>query len=139
MRKGMAVLFVGVALALSGCYYMPGATNLREVAKRSGLRNITTGDGTFENYVAMGHYTGTEWGLAVGIPFILKAAEIVPIYSNEDLLTDVATDAKRGGATSMINVQPHWSLYTGIPFWFVGIYIDKASGTGIAELPAPKP
>ncbi|OPZ11005.1 MAG: hypothetical protein BWZ10_02260 [candidate division BRC1 bacterium ADurb.BinA364] len=141
MRNGIGVsaLALALALAANGCLYMGSSTNLREVAKRSGLRSITTGDGTFENYVATGHHSGLEWGLAIGIPFILKAAEIVPINSNEDLLTDVASEARSGGATSMIQVQPHSSFFTGIPFGFVGVYIDRASGTGIAEQAAPRP
>jgi hypothetical protein len=31
----------------------------------------------------------------------------------------------------MINVTPHTELYTGIPFFLVGVYVDTASGTGI--------
>lgn len=125
------MLLLALALSSAGCTYIGGRTNLTAVATRAQLTNVTTGDGTFENYTATGHYTGTEVGIAVGIPFMLKFFEVFPINSNEALLTDVARSAQIDGATAMINVTPHKEIYTGIPFFFAGIYIDTAEGTGI--------
>ncbi|MEN6624776.1 MAG: hypothetical protein ABFD69_00955 [Candidatus Sumerlaeia bacterium] len=118
-------------MVLTGCMSIGSKTNLAQVAQESGLTNVTTGDGTFENYTATGRYDQTEVGIAVGIPFITKIMEILPMYSNEALLGDAAKAAKADGATAMINVMPHAEMYTGLPFIFVGVYVDKACGTGI--------
>ncbi len=132
MRKGsVLLLMVGLAALLTGCVYLPGGTDLSDVADDVGLTNITTGDGTFENYTATGHFTGTELGIAVGLPGIGKFLELYPVQSNEELLKKVAQDAKDDGAKAMINVTPHKELYTGFPFFFIGVYVDVCNGTGI--------
>lgn len=134
MKKSLMFLSLCAAMALtSGCAYLGGKTNLKEVADRNGLINVTTGDGTFENYQAVGHYTGTEIGIGVGIPGLIKLVELYPAATNEDLLSSVAADAKADGSNAMINVTPAKSFYTGIPFFFVGLYIDGAAGTGIDQ------
>jgi hypothetical protein len=125
----------GFALALvsalaSGCAHMPGKCDLGKVAKDTQLQNVTTGDGTFENYQATGYYTSTEIGLAVGIPGI-KLMELFPVQDDTAQMTRIATDAKSAGATAVINAETPKGLYTGIPFFFVGLYIDSAAGTGI--------
>jgi len=109
---------------------MPGKCDLGKVAKDAQLQNVTTGDGTFENYQATGYYTSTEIGLAVGIPGI-KLLELFPVQDDTAQMTRIAMDAKSAGATSVINAQTPKSLYTGIPFFFVGVYVDSAAGTGI--------
>lgn len=133
MKKFLAVLsVVGVSAVLSGCAYMPGGTDLSDVADRVGMDNVTTGDGTYENYTATGHHTGTEIGIAVGIPGIGKFMELYPQQTNEGLLGDVAQEAANDGANAMINVTPHKEFYTGFPFFIVGLYVDRAEGTGIS-------
>lgn len=120
-----------LAATLTGCQ-LSSSTNLSEVARAAQLSNVTTGDGTFENYKATGHYKATEVGIGVGLPFIGKFFELFPAATNEELLTDAATAAKGDGATAMINVTPAAECYYGIPFIIVGIYVDHADGTGIA-------
>ena len=93
--------------------------------------NITTGDGTFENYKATGYHTGTEIGLAVGLPGIGKFFEVWPTQTNEAQLDKIAKAAKADGANAMINVEPPVETYYGIPFGIFGIYVDTVSGTGI--------
>ncbi len=129
MRARLIGLAVVAAFSV-GCAYYPGGTNLHEVAQRSGLTNVTTGDGTFENYRATGHHSGLEFGVALGLG-VLKLFELYPKQSNEDLLTEVARDAQRAGANAMINVTPHKEWFFGFPFIIVGIYVDRAEGTGI--------
>ena len=131
MKKIAALLLSGSMLMAAGCTYLPGGTDLSDVAMEAGLTNVTTGDGEFSRYTATGHYTGTEIGIAVGLPFIVKLVEIFPMNSNEALLGDVAAAAKADGADAMINVTPHKALYTGFPFGIVGLYVDTAEGTGI--------
>jgi hypothetical protein len=131
MRKIAALLCAGALAMSTGCAYLGGGTDLSDVADAAGLSNVTTGDGEYSKYTATGYYTGTELGIAIGIPFILKLIEVYPAASNEALLTDVAKAAKADGAEAMINVTPHTELYTGIPFFLVGVYVDTASGTGI--------
>lgn len=132
MRKALRLcVLLLMASGLTGCVAMTGGTDLSDVAKISGLQNITTGDGTFENYTATGYYTATDIGIAVGIPGMCKIVELFPVRSNEDLLGDVANRAKDDGADAMINVIPADVLYTGIPLFFLGVYVDKATGTGI--------
>ena len=117
--------------ALAGCAYLPGGTDLSDVANDAGLDNVTTGDGTFENYTATGHYTATEIGLGFGIPGIGTLLPIFPAVSNEGLLGSAADTAKNDGADSMINVTPAQNEYYGIPFFIFGLYVDHAGGTGI--------
>jgi hypothetical protein len=132
MRVWIVLLLVmGMAFVLNGCAYLPGGTDLSQVADEVGLSNITTGDGTFENYTATGHFTGTEIGIGIGLPGIGKLLELYPVQSNEGLLKEVAKDAKADGAKAMINVTPHTEIYTGFPLGFIGIYVDRACGTGI--------
>lgn len=120
-----------VVMSTSGCAYLGGKTNLDYVANQAGMTNVTTGDGTFENYKAVGHYTGTELGIGVGIPWLIKLVELYPAASNEALLLDVAKSAAADGSTAMINVTPHTEFYTGFPFFIIGVYVDQANGTGI--------
>jgi len=129
MKK--VLLAILVATLLAGCAYLPAKTNLGQVAKDTGMKNITTGDGTFENYTATGYHEGTEVGIALGLPFIGKFMELYPVQSNEKLLEEVAKSAKEDGANAMINVTPHKEFYMGFPFFFLGIYVDSAKGTGI--------
>lgn len=131
MFKFAWVTLLVATVALTGCTSLGSKTDLAAVAQSNGLTNVTTGDGTFENYTATGRYDQTEIGIAVGIPLVAKLIELFPMYSNEALLGDAAMAAKADGATAMINVVPHCSTYTGLPFVFVGVYIDKAAGTGI--------
>lgn len=131
IKPFLAALGGAALLATTGCAFLPAKTDLAMVANNAGMTNVTTGDGTFENYKATGHYSGTEIGIGVGIPFLVKLMEIYPGRTNEQLLEDVAMEAKADGAEAMINVTPARSLYTGIPFIFVGIYVDSAEGTGI--------
>jgi len=132
MKAWIVVLLVmGMAFVLNGCAYIPGGTDLSEVADDVGLANITTGDGTFENYTATGHYTGTEIGIAIGLPGLLKIIELYPVQTNEGLLKKVAEDAKKDNAEAMINVTPHKEAYYGFPFGIIGLYVDCCHGTGI--------
>jgi hypothetical protein len=110
---------------------MTSSTDLAKAAKDAGLTNITTGDGTFENYQATGHYISREIGLAVGIPFVGKFIEVVGKQSNEEQMTDMGIAAKDGGANAIINAEPPKPYYLGFPLLFFGVYIDTAEGTGI--------
>ncbi len=70
MKKILSILSI-VALALSlGACAMVSSVDLAAVAKQANMKNITTGDGTFENYTATGEYKGREIGFGIGIPFI---------------------------------------------------------------------
>ncbi len=132
MKKALMICFaVALAASMTGCHLVSSSTNLADVANTHQLSNVTTGDGTFENYKAMGHYNAVEFGVAIGIPFLFKIIELIPAASNEDLLGDIAKAAKDDGATAMINVTPHEEWYTGFPFFIVGLYFDRAEGTGI--------
>ncbi len=118
---------------LSGCAHIPGETDLSDVARDANLGNVTTGDGTYEDYTATGHYTGTEVGIGLGLPILnIKFKEFYPARTNEDLLTDVARAASSDGADGMINVTPTRTCFTGFPFFILGVYVDQAEGTGIA-------
>ncbi len=104
MKKVLfAVLLLCSALVFSGCAYAFGGSkvDLTQVANDSGLRNVTTGDGTYGDYQATGHYKGMDFGIAVGIPLLTKIVEIYPIRSAEELLTDVANEAAADGANGM--------------------------------------
>ena len=46
-------------------------------------------------------------------------------------MTQIAKDAKAGGANAVINAKPPKEMYTGFPFFFIGLYVDSAAGTGI--------
>ncbi|HPB30864.1 MAG TPA: hypothetical protein PLB62_05375 [Candidatus Sumerlaeota bacterium] len=130
--KMTKLILLGLLVAMmAGCAYIPGGTDLSDVADEVGMKNITTGDGTFENYTATGFYTGTEVGIAVGIPYLMKLVELYPVQTNEGLLQEVANAAKNDSADAMINVTPHKETYTGFPLGFIGIYVDYAEGTGI--------
>ena len=126
----LGVAIAAAAMLATGCAHLPGKCDLDKAAKDAQLQNVTTGDGTFENYHATGHYTSTEIGLAVGIPG-LKLLELFPKQDDTAQMTQVAKDAKSDGATAVINAKPPSSLYTGIPFFFIGVYVDSAEGTGI--------
>jgi hypothetical protein len=128
---------MAMATVFSGCLYFPGGTDLGQVARETGMRNITTGDGTFENYTAVGYYKGMEFGISAGIPGLFKI-ELFPIQSNEGLLKQIAREAKNDGADAMINVKPHKEVFTGLPFTVIGLHIDWAKGTGI-KLATPAP
>ena len=130
MKKIALVLSLAMVL-MAGCTYIPGGTDLSDVAMDAGLDNVTTGDGTFENYTATGHFTGTEIGIALGMPGIGKFMEIYPKQSNEALLGEVADEAKNDMSDAMINVTPHKEMYTGFPFFIIGLYVDSCEGTGI--------
>jgi hypothetical protein len=109
---------------------IPGKGDLTKAANDAQLINVTTGDGTFENYKATGYHTSTEIGIAVGIPF-LKLLELYPKQDNTQQMTQIAKDAKNAGANAVINANPPKELYTGFPFFFIGLYVDTANGTGI--------
>ena len=130
-KSWTVILLLVMGVALSGCAHIPGETDLNDVARATNLSNVTTGDGTFENYTATGYYTGTEFGITVGLPGLVKLFEIFPARSNEDLLSDVARMATTDGADAMINVTPHQECYFGLPFFIIGLYVDRAEGTGI--------
>jgi hypothetical protein len=125
-----SLAMVLTSLLASGCAHLPGKCDLGKAAKDAQLQNVTTGDGTFENYQATGYYTSTEIGLAVGIPGI-KFMELFPKQDDTAQMTQIAKDAKSDGATAVINAHPPKDLYTGFPLFFVGLYVDSADGTGI--------
>jgi hypothetical protein len=118
------------SMLATGCAHLPGKCDLGKVAKDAQLTNVTTGDGTFENYQATGYYTSTEIGFAVGIPGI-KFMELFPMQDDTAQMTQIAKDAKSAGATAVINARPPKGMYTGLPFIFIGLYVDSAAGTGI--------
>lgn len=120
------------SMLATGCAHLPGKCDLGKAAQDAQLQNVTTGDGTFENYQATGYYTSTEIGLAVGFPGI-KFLELYPTQDDTAQMTRIAKDAKSAGATAVINAVPPKSLYTGLPFIFVGVYVDSAAGTGIKK------
>lgn len=115
---------------VSGCANLPGKADLTKAAADAQVLNVTTGDGTFADYKATGYHTSTEIGIAFGIPG-LKLFELYPRQDNTAQMTQVAKDAKAAGANAVINAKPPKELYTGLPFFFIGLYIDQAAGTGI--------
>lgn len=132
MKKSILTCLAVLACALfTSCQHIPGGTNLGKVNSDNGMVNITTGDGTFANYKATGYHTGTEIGLAVGLPGIGKFFEVWPTQTNEEQLDKIAKAAKADGANAMIDVEPPTETYYGIPFGIFGIYVDSVSGTGI--------
>lgn len=127
MKRLIALLgIVVLGMSLGACATV-SKVDLAGVAKSTGMKNITTGDGTFENYTATGFHKGKEIGIGIGI-FGLKFMELYPAKSNEALLTDVAKDASKTGANAMINVMPASEFFGG---FIIGLYFDKAYGTGI--------
>lgn len=117
-------------LFATGCLNIPGKVDLTKAAADAQVINVTTGDGTFADYKATGYHTSTEIGIAVGIPG-LKLLELYPKQDNTQQMTQIAKDAKASGANAVINANPPKEMYTGFPFFFIGLYIDQASGTGI--------
>lgn len=127
MKKALSLLS-SIALAFSlGACAMVSSVDLAAVAKQANMKNVTTGDGTFADYKAVGEYKGREIGFGLGIPFI-KFFEIYPGKTNEALLTDAAKEASRAGANAMINVTPASETFAG---FIIGLYIDTCKGTGI--------
>jgi hypothetical protein len=57
--------------------------------------------------------------------------ELYPKQDDTAHVTQIAKDAKKDGASAMVDVTPPKGIYTGIPFFFVGLYIDSTSGTGV--------
>ena len=114
----------------AGCAHLPGRCDLAKAAKDAQLQNVTTSDATFETHQATGRYTSTEIGIGVGIPF-LKLLELYPIQDDTAQMTQIAKDAKKDGAIAVVDAAPPKGIYTGIPFFFVGLYIDSAAGTGV--------
>lgn len=126
----MRVLSLGLLLAVVstvGCI-APTHQNLGQVAVDHNLINMTTGDGTFQNYTATNYSTATEFGFGFGFPFF-KFMEVYPAYTNEDLLGQIAFDTTSSGGNAMINVEPVDEIFLGFIF---GMYIDRTTGTGIA-------
>jgi hypothetical protein len=127
MKKILSILSIfALAFSLGACA-MVSSVDLGAVAKQAKMKNVTTGDGTFENYTAVGQYKGREIGFGLGLPFI-KLLEIYPAKSNEALLTDAAQEASRAGANAMINVEPASENFAG---FIIGMYFDSCKGTGI--------
>lgn len=133
MRKLIALGTMLVAsVSFTGCAHLGSHVNLDQVAKEHGMKSVTTGDGGYTSFANSGiHYRSLEFGIAVGIPIIFKFMEIFPMQSNEAQLGRIAEDAKADGANALINVQPPRELYTGFPFFIVGLYLDRAEGTGV--------
>ena len=114
----------------AGCAHLPGRCDLAKAAQNAQLQNVTTSDATFETHQATGRYTSTEIGIGVGIPF-LKLLELYPRQDDTAHMTQIAKDAKKDGATAVVDAVPPKGIYTGIPFFFVGLYVDSAAGTGV--------
>jgi hypothetical protein len=120
-----------LAVALTGCLNIPGKVDLTKAAADAQVLNVTTGDGEFSDYKATGYHTSTEVGFAVGIPYLMKLVEVYPKQDNTAHMTQIAKDAKANGANAVINAVPPKETYLGFPFFFFGLYVDTASGTGI--------
>lgn len=131
MKKILTLLTLAAVGTTFGCAHIGTPVDLEQVAQTTGMTNVTTGDGTFENYQATSYNQSLEVGISVGIPFLWKVMEVYPAQSNEAQLAQIANEAKEMGATAMINVQPPEETYTGFPFFFVGLHFDRAHGTGI--------
>jgi len=128
IQFGLAVTLTSVLA--TGCAHMPGRCDMAKVAADAQLQNVTTSDATFETHQATGRYTSTEIGIGVGIPFI-KMLELYPKQDDTTQMTQIARDAKKDGATAVVDAAPPKGLYTGFPFFFIGLYVDSAAGTGI--------
>lgn len=131
MRKMLLVAAMAAITLTQACTLVGNTTELGIVAKDMGMKNITTGDGEFEDYTAVDYNAGMEIGIAVGIPGLFKLMELYPAKSNEALMGDVAGKSKAHGADAMINVTPPQERYLGFPFFIVGVYVDTCDGTGI--------
>ena len=132
MSRSLVLLAVLVLVAgAAGCANLPGGTDLGKVAKDFEMKNVTTGDGTFENYTATGFHSSREVGLAFGLPGFGKFMEVYPKQDNAAQVCHIAWAARETGADAMINVQPPEEMYTGLPFIFFGLYVDRTHGTGI--------
>jgi hypothetical protein len=132
MRKlSLAVFCLFVASMATGCMYVQQQVSLKEAAASANMVNVTTGDGTFENYQAVDHQQGCELGIAVGIPFIGKFVELFPVQTNQQMLNTMAQKSAANGANAMINVSVPREHYLGFPFFIVGLYLDHTEGTGI--------
>ena len=113
MRNQLAVILVAVAgLISTACQSFPTtSTDLGQVAQGSGLTNVTTGDGNFDNYKAVYHGKTNDIGIALGFG-VIKIMELFPARGPEGPLTDLAAKAKNEyGATAMINVKPEERRY----------------------------
>jgi hypothetical protein len=106
---------------------MPKSIDLEKVATDNGLKNVTTGDGTFENYMATNYSTATEIGFGMGMP-LFKFMELYPAFTNEDLMGEIAKDTTDAGGNAIINCTPTQEAFYG---FIIGMYIDYTSGTGI--------
>lgn len=133
MRKLIALVTMLIAsVSFVGCAHLGSEVNLDQVAKEHDMKSVTTGDGGYSSFANSGiHYRSLEFGIAVGIPIILKFMEIYPMQSNEAQLGQIAEEAKADGANALVNVQPPRGLYTGFPFFIVGLYLDRTEGTGV--------
>jgi hypothetical protein len=129
----LAVVCLFAVSTMSGCTRLATDVDLGKAAQKHGMKNITTGDGTFENYTAVDHHRHLEVGISVGIPYLCKLIELYPVQSNQAQLEDMAGESKAHGANAMINVCPPTETYTGFPFFIVGLHFDRTSGTGINQ------
>ena len=137
-RLSVAVLLLAFVVVGTACQRDFG-TDLGAVAQNTGMRNITTSDGDFARDIATGYYEAYEWGIGMGLgpipafllgqPHAQKWFEIYPALSNEELLEEVAEDAKADGAKGLVDVYPHYDTFFGC---ILGFYTDRAWGTGIA-------
>lgn len=114
----------------TGCAHLPGRCDFAKAASDAQLQNVTTSDATFETHQATGRYASTEIGIGVGIPGI-KLLELYPKQDDTAQMTQIAKDAKKDGASAVVDAAPPKGIYTGFPLFFVGLYIDSASGTGV--------
>ena len=127
-QLGLCLMLTSILGA--GCAHVPGRCDFAKAARDAQLQNVTTSDATFDTHQATGRYSSTEIGIAFGLPF-LKLKEIYPKQDNTAHITQIAKDAKKDGATAIVDASPPQGIYTGFPFFFVGLYIDSTSGTGI--------
>lgn len=127
----LPLALVAASILATGCEHIQGGTHLQGTIDATQLTNITTGDGTFENYTAVGHYTATEIGIGFGIPGVTTLLELYPAVSNEMQLQILAQEAQHDEADAIINLKPVKNLFTGVPFIIFGVYIDRIEGTGI--------
>lgn len=127
MKKILSIVSICALVFSLGACATVSSVDLAAVAKQAKMKNVTTGDGTFENYTAVGEYRGKEIGFGIGFPFI-KIMEIFPGKTNEALLTDAAQEASAAGANAMINVCPASENFAG---FLIGVYFDSCKGTGI--------
>lgn len=133
MRKMIALVTMLIAsVSFVGCAHLGSQVDLDKVAQDYEMKSVTTGDGGYSSFANSGiHYRSLEFGIAVGIPIIFKFMELYPMQSNEDQIGQIAKEAKADGANALINVQPTRQLYTGFPFFIVGLYLDRTEGTGV--------